>query len=150
MKFISHRGNLYCSDKARENKPDYIVEAWLSGFDVEIDVWYYNQHFWLGHDHPETLTEPEFLQNPNFWIHAKTLETCQKLLEIRNIHCFYHQNDEGTLTSNNYIWTFPGKSLYLYSVAVIMPGDILPGLNICAGICADDIALIKQDYEQQI
>ena len=44
MILISHRGNLDGVNPDRENSPTYIKEAISSGFDVEIDVhWYDNE-----------------------------------------------------------------------------------------------------------
>ena len=44
------------------------------------------------------------------WFHAKNIEAFYELLKL-NIVCFWHQNDDVTLTSNGYIWTYPGKQL---------------------------------------
>ena len=50
---IAHRGNINQVDKDRENSPDYITEAVLAGYDVEVDAWYKNNQWWLGHDEPQ-------------------------------------------------------------------------------------------------
>ncbi len=42
MKIISHRGNLEGRIETKENNPDYIKKA-LQFFDVEIDLWLYDQ-----------------------------------------------------------------------------------------------------------
>ena len=47
MKIISHRGNLEGRIPEDENNPDYIHEAIESGFDVEIDLWLYENGFYL-------------------------------------------------------------------------------------------------------
>ena len=44
MRFIAHRGNVYGANKEKENRPEYIKQALALGFDVEIDVWYLNDH----------------------------------------------------------------------------------------------------------
>jgi hypothetical protein len=53
IKFISHRGNLHGPDPKLENKPPHIIEALNIGFDVEVDVFFRNKKFYLGHDHPQ-------------------------------------------------------------------------------------------------
>lgn len=50
MKFISYRGNLYGPNPKLENKPTYIIEALKMGFDLEVDVFFRNKKFYLGHD----------------------------------------------------------------------------------------------------
>ena len=45
------------------------------------------------------------------------------MLSYSEIHCFWHQKDDVTLTSRNFIWTYPGKPLTDNSIAV------LPELN---------------------
>ena len=53
MKLISHRGNLEGPNPERENHPDYIYEAIQAGYDVEIDIWFVDGKFKLGHDEPQ-------------------------------------------------------------------------------------------------
>ena len=60
MILISHRGNLN-GKTDDENKPKYIEEALSQGFDVEVDVWYDNKQFYLGHDEPQYLIQKDFL-----------------------------------------------------------------------------------------
>jgi len=50
FKFISHRGNLAGPMPEFENRPDYIDNALDLGFDVEVDLWSYDNKFFLGHD----------------------------------------------------------------------------------------------------
>ena len=54
MKIISHRGNLYGREVDNENKPEFIMEA-LRKFEVEVDVWFVNDSWFLGHDKPQFL-----------------------------------------------------------------------------------------------
>ena len=39
-----------------------------SGFHVEVDVHYYKNNFYLGHDEPAFLTSLEFLENKSFGV----------------------------------------------------------------------------------
>ena len=48
MILISHRGNINGRIPDLENSPDYIDAAIKLGYDVEVDVWFYNDSFFLG------------------------------------------------------------------------------------------------------
>ncbi|MBT3961642.1 hypothetical protein HOE22_00310 [Candidatus Woesearchaeota archaeon] len=134
MILISHRGNLNGAS-AYENHPEYIQEALNQGFDVEIDVWWIDDTgFWLGHDKPQYLVDEYYLENPKFWCHAKNIEGLYKMLLNKNIHCFFHQEDDVTLTSKGYIWTYPNKQLTDKSIAVLPKEN--PIIEV-AGICSD-------------
>jgi hypothetical protein len=50
MILISHRGNINGKQPDKENHPLYIFEAIKQGFQVEIDVWFIDGKFKLGHD----------------------------------------------------------------------------------------------------
>jgi hypothetical protein len=66
------------------------------------------------------------------------------------LNIFWHQEDNFTLTSQGYIWTYPGKQLTKNSV-MVMPEWSDPefkNLNTdCYGICSDYISQIKKIYE---
>ena len=53
MKLISHRGNTSGPNPEKENSPEYIIAALLAGYEVEIDVWFENGKFMLGHSEPQ-------------------------------------------------------------------------------------------------
>ena len=107
MKLIAHRGNITCKNPERENTIEYIKEALRYGVDVEIDVWYINNIFYLGHDSPKYEVTKQFLTDSKLWCHAKNIAALEKMLEI-GAHCFWHQEDEYTLTSKGFIWAYPG------------------------------------------
>ena len=135
IKLISHRGNIYGPKPELENKPEYINEALNLGFDVEIDVWDIFGSYFLGHDEPQYLIKKEFLKNDKLWCHAKNIEGLYSMLED-DIHCFWHQEDDVTLTSKGYMWTYPDKQLTENSIAVLPKGR--PDVKV-AGICSDFI-----------
>lgn len=140
MKLISHRGNINGPNPELENRPDYLIDALNVGFQVEIDVWKIGNDLFLGHDEPTYKVDLEFLQNKPFWCHAKNLESFHYLLE-NNIVCFWHQNDDFTLTSNGYIWTYPNKEVTNKSIIVCLDQN-LPNesiKNITYGICGDNV-----------
>ena len=136
MIYISHRGNLAGTDIGYENNPSQIKTALSKGFDCEIDVWFTNNHFFLGHDEPCYAIKEGFLENQKLWCHAKNLAALEKMLANKLIHCFWHDQDDHTITSKGYIWTFPGKPVTKQSVIV----DLNPkqnSISCCYGICTD-------------
>lgn len=135
MYHISHRGNLR-GKTDRENKVAYIEEALEVGFEVEIDVWYLDGNFYLGHDGPQETVPESYLENPKFWCHAKNLDALHRMLVNSDIHCFWHQDDDVTLTSKGFIWTYPGKPLTDRSICVL-PESTTASLRQCCGICSD-------------
>ena len=61
---------------------------------------------------------------------------------LKKINCihFWHQNDDLTLTSNGYFWTYPGKDLTSNSIAVLPEISKTYTLEKkIAGICSDYI-----------
>ena len=136
MKLISHRGNIAGKQPGLENMPEYIKDTIQKGYDVEIDVWYENG-FWLGHDNPMYKIDIHFLLQPELWCHAKNIEALYEM-QKNGIHCFWHQEDDVTLTSKGYLWTYPGKKLTPSSIWVKPPDNIEITQEI-AGICSDDL-----------
>ena len=139
---ISHRGNLNGKNPVLENNPKYIIEALNKGFSVEIDVWFLEGNFYLGHDEPLFKIENNFLENPKLWCHAKNLSALTSLGKLNTIY-FWHQEDDFTLTSNGYIWTYPKKELSENSICVLPERDKKNNFNYqnynCSGICSDFI-----------
>jgi len=153
MKLISHRGNLDGKNPDMENKPDYIVDALDSGYDVEIDVWFIDSKWYLGHDVPTYKIDfYEFIYDTKkLWLHIKNVEAFNELtilskeLKIDWINYFWHQNDDYTLTSGGYIWTYPGKQLMKNSISVLPEKNdlIYEDIKHCYGVCSDYIKKYK-------
>ncbi len=153
MILIAHRGNMTGSNIERENEPLYIVEALEKGFDVEIDVWYANDKFWLGHDKPEYEINEEFLENEKFWCHAKNIDALYLMSNNSKIHCFYHVEDAVTLTSKGYFWTFPNNQLTEKSI--LLAPDLgtkeyepIRLVERCFGICSNYVERYKEIYDK--
>jgi hypothetical protein len=110
MIYISHRGNLNGPKPELENHPTYIEEAIARGFDVEVDLWVNESGAFLGHDGPQYLVPHEWLidRTDQIWIHCKNSESLAFAMR-HNLHCFFHNTDDYTITSRGYIWAFPGK-----------------------------------------
>jgi hypothetical protein len=135
MKIISHRGNLNGPNSISENSILAISTALGQGFDVEIDVWFKNGKWYLGHDKPNYKINESFLENKKLWCHAKNLDALNLMLKNNKIHCFWHQNDNFTLTSKNYIWTYPNKDTRDNSIIVLIKKQKIPKKTF--GICTD-------------
>lgn len=122
MKIISHRGNITGPSPAMENGPEYLKKAISLGYDVEADVWFRDGKLWLGHDGPKhELTQKDFRQMlPNLWIHCKNAEAIEYLSQIdEKPNFFWHQDDDYTLTSKGFVWTYPHMQPIHRSVAVM-------------------------------
>ena len=140
MIFISHRGNIDGIKKSEENNQNKIDFCLSMGYDVEVDVWFVDNKFYLGHDEPQYQIKIDYLTNNKLWCHAKNKESLELLLKNK-IHCFWHENDAYTLTSNGIIWVYPNKELVINSVAVMpeITSYSLDSLSKCYGICSDNV-----------
>lgn len=147
MKIISHRGNITGPNTNLENSPAYVIEAANNNYDVEIDVWLVGEEFYLGHDTPLYQIDKNFLLNKNFWCHAKNLKALHRLMDI-GAHCFWHQNDQVTITSKGYIWCYPDtKEFNERSIALCFEKNAtIP--QTCYGVCTDYPNLLKEKIKQ--
>ena len=146
MIIISHRGNISGPNKEKENNPEYVEEA-LKYFNVEVDVWYVNKKWFLGHDGPSYLVDLSFLKQSGIWCHSKNIEGLYQLMEHPDkINCFWHQEDDVTLTSFGYLWTYPGKKLTNKSIAVLPEKGKFKNLKFAAGMCTDFTFLYEGEY----
>lgn len=152
MILISHRGNIDGPNPKRENTLEYIQEAIEAGYDVEIDFWSLDSQLWLGHDKPEHKVDwPDIeteLDCEKLWFHCKNVEAILDLDYLyAGFHYFWHQEDDVTLTSKRYVWTYPGKTLIEGAIAV-MP-ERFPDWDIskAGGICSDYISKYKESHD---
>jgi hypothetical protein len=147
MILISHRGNIDGKQPGLENMPEYIMDTIAKGYDVEIDVWWKDGGFWLGHDNPVYKIPISFLSTNGLWCHAKNMEA---VLEMENlnksinfdIHYFWHQDDDCTLTSKNIIWVHP-KTTPLAGTISVLPEIHNQNVSKCMGVCSDHIENYK-------
>ena len=143
MIYISHRANLNGPNTAShgENHPRSIQNAIKQNYDVEIDVWFINGEYVLGHDYPQYKMDIEQLRNNRLWCHAKNLEALHKLMD-ENIHCFFHNIDDATITSLGWVWTYPGKTIIGNRSIAVMPEKINDyDFNKAGGVCSDFITI---------
>ena len=61
-----------------------------------------------------------------------------------DIHCFWHQEDDVTLTSCGFMWTYPGQKLTNKSICVL-PEKSNDSFNDCLGICSDYIINYREE-----
>lgn len=141
MIYIAHRANYIRKNLSTENTINQINYCLSLGVNVEIDVWYTENSWWLGHDKPQYPIDKQFLFNNKLWCHAKNNDAFFQMINQKNIHCFWHETDAYTLTSSGYIWAYPGAKLNNQSICVL-PEKCLyttDELQHCAGICSDEI-----------
>ena len=143
MYLISHRGNLNGVESENENNPKYLKIAINKEFNVEVDVRFEKEKFYLGHDFSQYEVNKDFLLNENIWCHAKTHNALLALDKI-NAHYFWHQEDDYTITSKGFFWTFPGKELLKKSICVLPEKANYKKID-CLGICSDFIERYKND-----
>jgi hypothetical protein len=149
MILISHRGNINGKIVERENQPEYIDEAISLGYDVEIDIWGIDGELFLGHDEPQYPTDFDWLKerSSNLWIHCKNIDALLYFTDIdyslELFNYFWHETDTVTLTSENWIWAFPGKQPINGSIAVL-PEIYNDDVSDAAGVCSDYIEKYKK------
>lgn len=150
MKLIAHRGLLNGPDESIENHPDQITLAIDQKFDCEVDLWVDQARYWLGHDSPQYAIDKDFLikHRKNLWIHAKNLPALYWLSTTNKFfNYFWHQTDDFVITSQGYIWAYPGKALTDRSVMVMPEWEDKTLQNTkqanCYGICSDWVGELK-------
>jgi hypothetical protein len=152
MKLIAHRGNIDGPNPIQENNPEYIDFTLEIGYDVELDLRCENHKFYLGHDKSQYQVPMTWLvkRKDNIWIHCKDFKSLDVLSNSPvDFNYFWHQEDDFTLTSKNYIWTYPGKE-YISKSIIVMPEWKIPVDTIskishqeCFGICSDYVKKIN-------
>ena len=110
MKIISHRGNLTGPKSCVENHPESLHTALLMGFMVEVDIHVLGSDVYLGHDGPQFDMDFSLLGDENCIFHAKNLAALDYLMDL-GVHCFWHQEDQVTITNKGKIWCYPGTQL---------------------------------------
>lgn len=134
---IAHRGNLD-GPSHKENQPYYLMDAIDAGYDVELDLWRVSDRLWLGHDGPQYLVTESFLLEIGHaaWIHCKNLAALDFLATtFPQLNYFWHQEDDYTLTSQGYIWAYPGQAVTNRSVSVNLDLTNVP--SNAYGVCTD-------------
>ena len=137
---IAHRGNVKGPMPDQENSPEYLVSAISQGFDVEVDIRMSLSGIYLGHDFPKFLVDETYLEDikKHAWFHCKNIEALGYFVNnMPDARFFWHQNDDYTLTSNGYIWTYPGKTVTNKSIIVVQQKMDLEIFQNAYGVCSD-------------
>ena len=152
MVIIAHRGKLDGNYfPGLENNPShiqYVLEN--TEFDVEMDVWYTDGKFYLGHKTPEITVPDYLLTHSRTWRHAKNIEALVELDRLWNIrksslysplgHNFWHEEDTVTYTNTGKIWVHADtKPFSSYNAVIVTPEkhggtELLFAMNLY-GIC---------------
>ena len=137
---ISHRGNI-SGKSLLENSPDYIDNALEKGFDVEIDIRYTDNKLLLGHDKGQYPISLDWIneRKNKLWVHCKDKYSIEYLnSKSSELHFFFHEDDDLTITSKGFLWVFPGMQPVQNSIAV-MPELYNDNIKQCIGVCSDFI-----------
>jgi hypothetical protein len=136
---IAHRGNTKGPSET-ENNPVNLIVAISLGFDVEVDIWMDMKGVYLGHDKPQYTVDETFLEDikGHAWFHCKNIEALGYFVNnMPDAKYFWHQEDDHTLTSNGYIWTYPGKAVTNKSIIVLTEPADLSLYKDAYGVCTD-------------
>ena len=132
------RGNAYLKLENIEKACSDWKIAIEKGYDVEVDIWLIGTELHLGHDLPQYQVDKDWLlsNRERIWFHCKNLEILNYFIkEKKDYQFFWHQEDDFTLTSNGYIWTFPGKEVMKNSIIVSLGRENI--VHEVYGICSD-------------
>lgn len=154
MKFISHRGNLRGPNPKSENDPVYIDVAIASNFYVEVDLRVVDGKYFLGHDKPQYEVSVEWLvaRRNKLYVHIKDMVSFEHMLDGPggpvDLHMFFHDNDECTITTEGDVWVHPRAKQIKASIAVMpeIANHKIENLIQCSGICTDHVLQYQEDY----
>lgn len=121
MKIISHRGNLHGPDQEKENKIHTIEKCLDLGFDVEVDIWFEKNKFYLGHDNPQDILDNKLFKNEKLWFHIKNIQALEAIKKEGPKNFFWHQDDFCALTSSGKFWLYPGVFIDSPDAIFVLP-----------------------------
>ena len=105
----------------------------LRKFEVEVDVWFVNDSWFLGHDKPQYLVDLNFF-NQRMWLHCKNMEAFSELSKTDGLNYFWHENDKVTITSLGVPWCNLGTYIDSGITVIFEHKSNLPK---CLGVCTD-------------
>lgn len=148
MKIYSHRGNL-SGKSPRENEPAFILECIAEGFNVEVDLWFVDGAYLLGHDGPEHPIDLRAFDREEIIFHLKS----PHVPPLKHADAFAIENDPYALTRRGLLWTNYGRAPTPEAVMCSpeLVGDQRPLADFvrtmqhtAAGICTDYPLLVRQ------
>ena len=81
-------------------------------------------------------------------VSRKNIEALNKMLK-EDIHCFWHQEDDVTLTSCGFMWTYPEKTVTDTSIAVLIKKNSKIPKKVL-GICSDYVVTYKNKSNRRL
>ena len=152
MRRIAHRGNIIGPNSEMENRPNYIDEAIMMGFDCEIDLWMEQGDLFLGHDSGTYQIEPHFLfdRKDYLWVHCKNFAALDWATKTHGlINAFWHDSDTYAVTTKHNIWTIKGNTTGDTTVWVDNSKTALMDLpSSLYGICGDYIGMVREEVKR--
>ena len=76
------------------------------------------------------------------WCDAKNFEALNHLLTFQKINVFWHQEDNYTVTSQGYIWAYPGQYGNEARTIAVKPKPSMK-LEDFYGVCTDDFTQLE-------
>lgn len=143
MYLISYRGNIVGVDDKKENKPYQIQEVIRMGFHCWVDVWWYNNQFYLGTYEPYYPIKPSFLNIFAMWCNAMNFETLIKLKEQKAPHYFQYKG-EPIMTNTEHFITDTISEFGLNDTLLITDDYNLVNLPL-KGIISENVASFEID-----
>ena len=121
-----------------------VIEAFnfgLKNLETQFDIIckFDGEKFYLGHDEPQEAVSIKWLRDQQLWCHAKSYNALEGMVAY-GIHCFFHHNDKYTITSQGWIWAFPGQPVGAYTIAVHPEQLTAEQLEKCSGVCSDYVS----------
>ena len=139
---ISNRGNINGKNRTRENKIDYIEEAFILGFDVKIDIWAKKDPdnkiiLSLNNEEPEQDVNLYWLFRNcgKLWLECKNIEALEFFNSMQFFNYFWLENNLTTITSKNFIWS---ELQPIKNSIVFQPEN--KEISQCLGFCSDYIS----------
>jgi hypothetical protein len=150
---IAHRGNIQ-GPSPLENTPSQIDLCLKESIDCEVDLWVQNGIYLLGHDIGQYEVTKDWLMDRRhrLWIHCKNVEALNSLRGLNEpfLHFFWHQEDAYTITSQNYIWVYPGSLVLPGSISVLpekwITKDRNKEISLSFGICTDYVLRFREEF----
>ena len=126
--WILHRGLSDGPSVELENNYENLLVRIGEGWQVEVDVWFEDGRWFLGHDYEVAKrreisdSELEALSSGS-WFHCKNVAALGEMSRLSQgrpgWRFFSHDRDEAVLTSTGQIWCYPGVSCDYNSIAVL-------------------------------
>jgi hypothetical protein len=140
--WILHRGLAHGPDENLENCFENLLAKIKDGWEVEVDVWFEDGRWLLGHDYEvakkNEISEEAMIELlPGSWFHCKNVRALCEAGK-KGWRCFSHDCDEVVLTSTGQIWCYPG--VFSDGTIAVLPEKYEGwklGKHRLVGVCSD-------------